>query len=225
MKKTMMMIAVCMLSMVGVAQTTESLTIADFDIVAGEQKSVSVELTSDKAYTAFQLDIFLPEGLSIATVTLNGKEYLDADLGSDMVNSRTGHTLSVEKVVATEEAEKTGNLYRFLAFSSSNSNFLTTSGTILNLTVQADEDLPVGTLAGAIKRIRFSTSAAVETLFDESTFAITCKENTSTGIGGVTAGTQDGQVYTLDGRQVKSAQKGVNIVRQSNGTVQKVYVK
>ena len=62
-----MMVAACMLSIVSVAQTTESLSIADFEITARETKSVAVELTSDREYTAFLFDILLPEGLTIAT--------------------------------------------------------------------------------------------------------------------------------------------------------------
>ncbi len=33
------------------------------------------------------------------------------------------------------------------------------------------------------------------------------------------------EIYTLDGKQVKSLQKGVNIIRYSNGSTQKVFVK
>jgi hypothetical protein len=33
------------------------------------------------------------------------------------------------------------------------------------------------------------------------------------------------EIYTLDGKQVEALQKGVNIIRYSNGSTQKVFVK
>lgn len=209
----MMMIAACMLSVVSVAQTTESLSIADFEITAGETKSVAVEMTSDTEFVAFQFDLLLPDGITIA-LTERGK--LDVELGKDMVDD---HTLAAQKVSETE------NRYRFVCFSMTNAGFWDTSGTVLNISIQADAELPAGQLAGILEKIYFTERSEVQHDFADATFTITCKESTSTGIGGMATGTQEQQVYTLDGRQTNATQKGVNIVRQSDGTVQKVYVK
>ena len=213
MKKVMMMIAVCMLSVVSVAQTTESLSIVDFDIVAGETKSVSVDLTSETKFVAFQFDITLPEGLSVAT---NQQGRLDAKLNYDMADD---HTLTTGKVPGTD------NTYRFLCISMTNSEFYETSGTILSLSFQADANLPLGELICHITNVVFTERSEKQHDFDDVTFTITCKENTSTGINSTMADGSEKQVYTFDGKRVKTAQKGVNIIRQTNGTTRKVHIK
>ena len=213
MRKMMMMIAACMLSVVSVAQTTESLSIADFEIMAGETKSVAVELTSDTEFVAFQFDLLLPDGLTIASTE---QGLLDVQLNVGMV---LNHMLTAQKVSETE------NLYRFVCFSMTNAGFLNTSGTILNISIQADADLPASQFSGTIEKIYFTERSEVQHDFTDATFTITCKESTSTSIDGMTTDTHEQQVYTLDGRQTSTTQKGVNIVRQSDGTVQKVYVK
>ena len=208
MKKIMMMVAACMLSIVSVAQTTESLSIVDFEITAGETKSVAVELKSGTEYTNFKFDILLPDGLTIA---LNSRGKLDVSLSEDMVDD---HFLTAQKVSETE------NRYRFIAISMTNAVFLETSGILLNLTIQADVTVPAGQLVGKIQGVNFSTPAAVDSFFDDTTFIITCKENPATGINDPMADKGEKPIYTLDGRRTKTMQKGVNIV---NG--QKVVVK
>jgi hypothetical protein len=51
---------------------TDRMYISDFTIKVGETKTVTVDLKNDTAYTGFQLDLYLPSGLSIAKKT-NGK--------------------------------------------------------------------------------------------------------------------------------------------------------
>ena len=50
-------------------------------------------------------------------------------------------------------------------------------------------------------------------------------EGVSTDINSVVADGGTYQIYTVDGKQVDALQQGVNIIRYSNGTSQKVYVK
>ena len=227
MKKMMMLVAACMLSLVGVAQTTESLKIADFEITAGKTTEVAVELTSDREYTAFQFDVLLPEGLSVALVEGGDEGEIDAYLDRSMATN--SHSLTAGQV--TSEGE--GKLYRFISFSGSNAKFRKTSGTIVNIVIQADADAAGKQLAGLIKEIRFAENVlgedgkaiTTEYLLPEATFTVTCKEDPTTGINEITTGGAVKQIYTLDGKQVKTAQKGVNIVRQADGTVQKVRVK
>lgn len=173
-----MLVAACLLSIAAsVAQTTESLAIADFEITAGETKSVAMELTSDMEYVAFQFDMILPEGLSVAQ---NKKGMLDVTLDDDMIYN---HTLEVKKVSETE------NRYRFLCFSMTNATFFETSGPIVHLTIQADADAPAGTVAGTITDIQFIewAEAAIEHRFADTTFTVTCKnalpENVTVSVG------------------------------------------
>ena len=207
----MTMIVVYMLSVVSFAQTIESLSINDFDIIAGETTSVPVNLTSSTEYVGFQFDLVLPESLSIA---LNKQGRLDAKLDGDMADD---HTLAVEKVA--------DNTYRFVCFSMTNSHFYETSGTLLNLGIQADADAPTGEAVGCLKAILLVERSAEKHLFDDSPFTITCKDGTIVGIHDTMTDGNEKEVYTLDGRLVKNEQKGMTIIRQSNGTTQKVYVK
>ena len=217
MKKMMMLVAACMLSLVGVAQTTESLKIANFEITAGESKTVTMELTSDNEYVAFQCDMVLPEGLTVPIVEIGelGEMFLDAELNSVM-KSRYHNNFAAQKIAGTE------NLYRFICFSYPSTNFRQTSGPLVDVVIEADANLPAGELIGTIKEVRFANKSAEETLFEETTFVV---NGTGTGINEITTGGAVKQIYTLDGKQVKTAQKGVNIIRQADGTVQKVRVK
>ena len=216
-----------MLSLVGVAQTTESLKIADFEITAGKTTEVAVELTSDREYVGFQFDVILPEGLSVALVEGGEEGELDAYLDRSMAAS--SHTL----FAGPKTSEEDGDFYRFLCVSLSNAKFRKTSGTIVHIVIQADENVSAGEYVGTIKEIRFAENVlgedgkaiTTEYLLPEATFTVTCKEDPATGINEITTGGAAKQIYTLDGKQVKTAQKGVNIVRQADGTVQKVRVK
>ena len=55
-----------------IADACNRLWMEDFAIEPGETKSVSLMLDNDKVFTAFQLDLVLPEGISIVTKS-NGK--------------------------------------------------------------------------------------------------------------------------------------------------------
>ena len=55
-----------------IADASNRLWMEDFAIEPGETKSVSLMLDNDKVFTAFQLDLVLPEGISIVTKS-NGK--------------------------------------------------------------------------------------------------------------------------------------------------------
>jgi hypothetical protein len=51
-------------------------------------------------------------------------------------------------------------------------------------------------------------------------------DNEATGINGVdAAGAEIEAIYTINGTRVNNLQKGLNIVKMSNGKTQKVYVK
>ena len=45
------------------------------------------------------------------------------------------------------------------------------------------------------------------------------------GIQGIVEDGEDCQIYSLDGKRIKTLQKGINIILHSDGTVKKVYVK
>lgn len=55
--------------------------------------------------------------------------------------------------------------------------------------------------------------------------SVTLSQDAPTGIESVSADDGTCQIYTIDGKPVKTLQKGVNIIRYQDGNVKKVYVK
>ena len=71
----------------------------------------------------------------------------------------------------------------------------------------------------------FSGWSEIPTAMPASDVTITGTFTFIDGIDGILAEDGNYQIYAPNGRRIKALQKGVNIVRMSNGTVQKVYVK
>ena len=106
------------------------LSIEPFDIQAGEEKEMLIDLTNpNDEVTLVQFDLHLPEGLSIKK---NG-----ADLDIDMADrtSWRKHTL---------DASEVDGGYRFLLYSSSNTVIDGTSGAIIKVNVVADASFKGG---------------------------------------------------------------------------------
>ena len=167
----------------------DCLTIDDIAINAGETKQVSIGLNnSDKKYTAFQFDLTLPEGITIARNS-NGK------LMASLVTSRIDdHTLSV--------AETGDNTYRLLAFSMSNAEFYGTSGALVDIALQADEDISNGAMAAMLRSQVFTATSGVQFKWADKEFGIHVNDSEITGIDEILQNSQKGslvKVYTLTG--------------------------
>lgn len=100
----------------------DRLYINNFNINAGENKTIEVLLSNDTAYCALQTDIFLPQGLSIA---LDDDEYI-----VDLTN-RKGR----DHVVSTNMLGD-GSIRVFVSSQGSNS-FSGNSGAILTIEISA----------------------------------------------------------------------------------------
>ena len=137
----------------------DNLTVETVTMSAGETKQVSIGLkNSDRKYTAFQFDLALPEGITIAKNS-NGK--LLASLNSDRIDD---HTLTV--------TELGNNTYRFLAFSMSNAEFYGTSGVLLNITLQANTGISGGTRTATLKSQVFTDKNGTQYKWSDATFSI-----------------------------------------------------
>ncbi len=171
--------------------------INDFVIGAGETKDIEICMANSAAYTAFQCDIYLPEGLSFL---VEDDEYI-VDLSDRKSRSHT---------IATS-LQPDGAL-RVVAFSSKNANFTGNDGALMILPIVAGEN--VGSdLEMSVKNNLF-VSENVEYTFPE----ITAKINNSTSVANIssdndtqiyvdghtlyiaTASTGQMQLYTIDGR-------------------------
>lgn len=102
---------------------TISLSVEDVQMVTNAQKQVAIVLNNPfKKLTAFQLDLVIPEGVSIAVdeATLNPSRVED-------------HELHVAQVG--------DNTYRFLAFSKTNADFIGTEGDLIYVPLVSGEDV------------------------------------------------------------------------------------
>ena len=101
----------------GTAQAVQlELVKADLCVAGGKDTLVFQLKDNTFAFTSFQLDVTLPDG-----ILMDGKPFLAQEMAD-------GHTLSWEN--------QQGNEYRGVVYSLSNKNFKSTTGTLLSIPVQ-----------------------------------------------------------------------------------------
>jgi hypothetical protein len=136
---------------------TDRFYIEDFTISPGETRTISILLDNEMEYTAFQSDIYLPEGLS---VEMDGDYYV-FDLSDRKARS---HILST--------AVQNDGAIRLLCYSSSVSPFKGSSGALVYMNVIASNDF-VGPKTILIKNTRFGTTTGQEIQFPDETCNVT----------------------------------------------------
>lgn len=173
-----MMIAV-LLAMAG-RTLADDMTIETITLEPGETKQVAICLNnSEKTYTAFQLNLELPEGVTIAK---NDDKYiaaLDEDRKGD-------HSLKVSK--------KSEGVYRLMAFSLSNTVFSGTDGPLVYVTLQADASAVNGSKKGTLSEQVLTEESGDQNYLDDVSFNIIMSSTLSL-MGDVT---NDGQLTAAD---------------------------
>ena len=153
-----MMMTALLLTFTGSA-VADNLTVSDVEIKAGETVDVAIGLNNpNKKYAAFQFDLVLPEGVSIAK---NSKDKLIASLNAERMDD---HTLNV--------SDMGSNTYRFLSFSMTNAEFYGTGGTLVNVTLVADGNLGTGRKTATITSQVFTEVGGDQAKWDDVTFSI-----------------------------------------------------
>lgn len=109
-------------------------------------------------YVAFQIDLKLPDGISIAN---NEEMEPDCCLNEERINN---HRLSVEY--------KGSGVYRLLAFSFPVNEFSGTDGDLVYVTLEADKEAIIGDLVGEIKSQVFTGSDNIEYKWEDISFVI-----------------------------------------------------
>lgn len=135
----------------------------DFELSAGETKEIVLYLDNNTEYTSFQVDIYLPKGISI-TQDVDGYYNI---FGSTRIRRHT-----VESQFHSE-----GNFTRIIGYTTNNAKISGTSGELLYIEIQADENF-AGNHYLRLSNVRFATPPSEdgtiqEDLFEEETFAIT----------------------------------------------------
>jgi hypothetical protein len=181
MKNRRLMLLAMLLTLVG-SIFADNLTVSSIELKAGQSKNVIINLNnSEKQYVAFQFDLVLPEGISIAKND-NGK--LKVSLNANRIDD---HTLTVQDLGS--------GTYRLLCFSMTNAAFSGTSGALLNMTLQADEGVTVGAKAGEIKSQVFTEPGGNQVKWADVSFSITVQEPGAPLKGDVNG---DGEVTAQD---------------------------
>lgn len=136
---------------------TDRFYIEDFSINPGESKEVSILLDNGVEYSAFQADIYLPQGLSIVQE--------DGDYMIDLTDRKgRDHTIS-SKILAD------GGI-RIMSYSTSLKVFSGNSGALVTMSIAADENF-TGPANIYLSNVLFSTPAGEEIAFAEETCNVT----------------------------------------------------
>jgi len=182
-------VALTMMLLPLAASAQATLSIENFDIKAGEEKEMVIDLTNpNDEITLVQFDLRLPAGLSL--------KQTGGDYKYDMCDRTTWRKHSLD-VNATE------GIIRFLLASSSNTVIDGTEGAIIKMTLVADNNYQGG-------EIRLENILLVSP--DEK--EIKPADISTLGIADVMAekiekGTK---IYSLSGQRLTAPRKGINIV-------------
>lgn len=135
------------LGVVALTAAADRFYIEDFAIAPGETRTVSILLDNETAYTAFQCDLQLPDGLSV-------------DEESFALTSRksNNHTLTA--------GEFPGWVYRLMSYSLNLKNYSGSSGALVTFDLTASNDFS-GPVTLTISNTVFTTEAGVEATFED----------------------------------------------------------
>lgn len=129
MKNMRTMLMIVMLTLVGMA-SADNLTIKKAKIKAGGKKQIAISLKNpDKQYEAFQFDLVLPDGVSIAK---NGDSFMYSLNG----DRKEDHSITVK----LQEDQS----YRFMSYSMNDKAYKGTDGVLVYVTLEASANLSLG---------------------------------------------------------------------------------
>ena len=155
MKRTIIMILTAVVALFAAA--TDRFYIEDFTIAPGETSTVSIMLDNETAYTAFQIDIYLPEGLTV--------EQEDGDYIFDLT-SRKGRDHNISSQLQVD-----GSI-RVISYSPSIKAYSGNSGALVTFSVTASSDFE-GPASILLKNILFTTVAGIEIPFADESCTVT----------------------------------------------------
>ena len=149
MKKTIILFAAMVVALGAAA--ADRFYIEDFTISPGETRTVSILLDNEAEYTAFQSDLYLPEGLTAANFALTDRK-------------NANHTLTA--TVLPDEG------IRLLSYSLQLKTYSGNSGALVTFDLTASNDFE-GEATVALRSTLFTTVAGVEIPFVDETCTVT----------------------------------------------------
>ena len=147
----------------GGAASTDNLTIEKAAVSAGGTRLIAMELkNTSKQYVAFQFDLVLPEGISIAK---NEKGEPDVTLNAER---KEDHSLTVQL-----QEDKS---IRFMAYSMGDKAYKGTGGALVYVMLEAKDGLSLGDKEAAIKSQVFTDVTGEVSKWNDTAFKITVVE-------------------------------------------------
>lgn len=133
-------------------QHSNKFYIPDFKIAVNETKTIGLVLDNETAFTAFQTDIYLPEGLSIVANTFA------------VTNRASRHSVSAKSF--------SDGRTRITCFNPNNVNFSGNTGALVEFYITANKDVAEN-CSIELKNSVFSTAAGSEFVFENTTTEVT----------------------------------------------------
>ncbi len=133
MKKFMFTLIAIVMSTMAMAQ--DRIEVSELSVNRGEKGYIWIDLTNEKNYTAFQMDVELPSHLSMNTVKTDGESSPDIMLISERAGD--SHIISSN--------EYTTRKYRIIVYSNSKETLKGRNGNLLRLSVTASSSAPRST--------------------------------------------------------------------------------
>ena len=201
-KKILTAIAFCMVAICAMSQNYDQIYVNNFDIEKDGITGIQINLDNpENAYCAFQFDLWLPKGITIAR---NESGALDVSLNN--VRKKSNHNLSVERL--------DNGYYRFVCFSMTNSAFSGQKGPIVDIKVKTDGSLSDSeTVTGCIENVILTKTNGQDFKPGKTTFNINVMSET--GIDQIKGIGEETEVYDLNGNRiynVKTLKNGVYII-------------
>ena len=136
-----------------------TLTVPEVNITPGGTSNVVIYFDlGTQAYTAYQMDVAYPEGISSVSGDDGNPTFLKGDVYSDAHNVSSIYT--------------TGGQNRFQCFSVNSVPFTAQSGILLILPIKAQKSMTIGTYQATISPIEFVQTDATPDRLDAITFNI-----------------------------------------------------
>ena len=215
MKKIFSTLFVLLAGMTAFAQDA-TLTVKDVEIEAGQEATLSINLTGAEQFIAAGMYVTFPEGVTAATKKSGDPKCKVGMAAFDEDEEEYTHNITAKLQNPTT--------LKFAVASMANAAFYA-DGELASFTITCDENLAAGTYEGALKTIEFS-KADRSGLFKMEDQTFTINVVNPVGIETLSADkAQISEVYSVSGAQQNGLQKGINIVKFANGEVKKVIVK
>ena len=154
MNRIIFSLVMCFVALTNPILAADKLTISNFQIIYGTTDyEFTIDLNNDQAYAAFQFDLYLPKGITIAIYSAGNRLPANTDL---------------------QMQQQTDGSYRFIAVPPDlNSNITGTSGSIINITVTANSSVSFGSLTGYFRNVKLSDAKGEGNTYNEMSFPMT----------------------------------------------------